>query len=120
MNFYKKKLCLVRLRYDTFRKVLSDWSITWDEKTNRMIADEEAWRRIFRATPFARVYRYAGERRWCEMKEIFCGNDVTTSDATSSEDGGDCMEGETRTDSMRLQNEGEIEVIDLVTSSEDE
>ncbi|KAL2235775.1 UNVERIFIED_CONTAM: hypothetical protein Sindi_1309700 [Sesamum indicum] len=105
MNFYKKKLRLVRLRYDTFREVLLDRSITWDKNTNRMIGDEEEWRRIFR------VVGDEGD---------FCGDEVTASDTTSSEDGGHCMQGGTWTDSLRIQHEGEIEVIDLVTSSGDE
>ncbi|KAL2246106.1 UNVERIFIED_CONTAM: hypothetical protein Sindi_2878800 [Sesamum indicum] len=113
MPFYKKKLLLVRLRYDTLRKVLADRCITWNKNTNRISGSNDDWKRVFRATPFARTYRYAGERRWWEMKEIFCGDDITASEATTSQDGGECSH-------RRVQVEGEIEVIDLAISSEDE
>ncbi|KAL2252593.1 UNVERIFIED_CONTAM: hypothetical protein Sindi_0054000 [Sesamum indicum] len=82
------------------RKVLADRCITWDENTNRMSGSNDIL--------------------WWEMKEIFCGDDVTASDATTSEDGDDSSHGESGRDSRRLQMQGEIEVIDLATSSEDE
>ncbi|KAL2238150.1 UNVERIFIED_CONTAM: hypothetical protein Sindi_1006700 [Sesamum indicum] len=72
------------------------------------------------ATPFARAYRYVGEHRWWEMKEIFYGDDIIASDATTSEDGDECSHGGSGSHSRRVQVEGEIEVTDLATSSEDE
>ncbi|KAL2248671.1 UNVERIFIED_CONTAM: hypothetical protein Sindi_2340800 [Sesamum indicum] len=118
--FLQKKASLVRLRYDIFRKVIADRGITWNENTNRMSGNNDEWRRIFRATPFARVYCFAGERRWWELKEIFCGDEITTSDETTDEDVEEGSKRHSGSHHTTEQVEGGIEVIDLTITSEDE
>ncbi|KAL2231130.1 UNVERIFIED_CONTAM: hypothetical protein Sindi_1707400 [Sesamum indicum] len=79
LYFYKEKLRLLRIRYHTFRKVLADGSVSWNENTNRMLSSRKEWNRIIRERPFAKVYYYCGEGKWDQMKEIFGGGDVLSS-----------------------------------------
>ncbi|KAL2235563.1 UNVERIFIED_CONTAM: hypothetical protein Sindi_1288500 [Sesamum indicum] len=129
MHFYKRKLRHARLRYDTFRKVIADRAVTWDENTNLISGSyDECWR-IFKcrptssanyATPFARVYRSQGEMRWWELKEIFGGDEITASDETKDEDVDEGSEDQSGSHHRTEQVEGGNEVIDVTTTLEDE
>ncbi|KAL2250237.1 UNVERIFIED_CONTAM: hypothetical protein Sindi_2497400 [Sesamum indicum] len=120
MHFYKKKLRLLRLRYDTFRKVIADRGVSWDENTNLMRGSYDEWRRIFRATPFARAYRSQGERQWWELKEIFGRDEVSASDNSADEDFEEGSNGQSGAHNKTNQRKGGTTVIDLTTTSENE
>ncbi|KAK4438811.1 hypothetical protein Salat_0215700 [Sesamum alatum] len=57
--------------YDTFHGLLHDPVFTWRVETNRLIAEKDAWKRVFKQNLFAKAYRYRGEPKWRMLAVIF-------------------------------------------------
>ncbi|KAL2235562.1 UNVERIFIED_CONTAM: hypothetical protein Sindi_1288400 [Sesamum indicum] len=71
LDFFRDRLNILRLRYDTFRHVLEEPSITWNRQSNRMTGGIAGWRSLIRA------YFYFGEPKWEQLEKIFNGSAVT-------------------------------------------
>ncbi|KAK4428807.1 hypothetical protein Salat_1180600 [Sesamum alatum] len=70
-DLYVRKLNLLRLLYDTFHCLLHDPAFTWRVETNRLIAEKDAWKRVYKQNLFAKAYRYRGEPKWWMLAVIF-------------------------------------------------
>ncbi|KAK4412866.1 hypothetical protein Salat_2933800 [Sesamum alatum] len=88
MEFYSARLDVLRQRYETFCRILSDPGFDWNPNTNRVIGSKESWDRLFVDCPFAKAYWWRGERRYEQLRQIFEAdvNDPSVAQATASHD----------------------------------
>ncbi|KAL0435115.1 UNVERIFIED_CONTAM: hypothetical protein Sradi_0219400 [Sesamum radiatum] len=71
LGYFKDKLRMLQLRYETFRLVLEEPTLHWNENTNRVQGRREDWRNFVWQNPFAKAYRYYGEPKWGLLQQIF-------------------------------------------------
>ncbi|KAL2248270.1 UNVERIFIED_CONTAM: hypothetical protein Sindi_2679300 [Sesamum indicum] len=123
LDFFRDKFNLLRLRHEMFTKVLQEPGITWNRQSNRMTGGMAQWRRLIWECSFAKTYFYFGEPKWEKLEIIFGGivvrlfqgnsNDIDEYEPSDDEPDIVFLEKKQRT-------EPELEVVDLVSSEDDE
>ncbi|KAK4412551.1 hypothetical protein Salat_2902200 [Sesamum alatum] len=132
-EFYIKKLKFARRRYEAFKLVIEDPAFSWNQDTNRVIAEANEWKRLFRVNTLVKAYCYRGEAQWSALRAIFersgqadDDNDEESlpnlwynNDSDSNANISDCVFlgiGSPKNDSVAPPEE---EVIDLISSEDD-
>ncbi|KAL3820187.1 hypothetical protein ACJIZ3_006092 [Penstemon smallii] len=69
LNKYKE----LHMRYYQWQQARSYTGLGFNNVENRIIASDEIWDILMQKYPWARRYRYEGERYWVELEFIFAG-----------------------------------------------
>ncbi|KAL2235554.1 UNVERIFIED_CONTAM: hypothetical protein Sindi_1287600 [Sesamum indicum] len=104
LDFFRDRLNILRLRYDSFRHVLEEPSITWNRQSNRMTGGIAGWRSLIRE----------------QLEKIFNGSAVTPL-PSSSMDIVPYDPSVSKPDVLFLGEKSRVEpdVIELVTSDDE-